>query len=54
MGTTYGYFNPSTFFGDEDIPQSVKMSVRSNLYWSDPTAAYEIGTTSMTVKITTD
>ena len=52
--TTYGYFTPSEFFGDEDIPESVKMSVRSYLYWSDPTEEYEIGTTSMTVKITTD
>ncbi|MYB50488.1 MAG: hypothetical protein F4X72_14690 [Dehalococcoidia bacterium] len=52
--TTYGYFTPSEFFGDKDIPESVKMSVRSNLYWSDPTQPYEIVTSSKTVKITSD
>ena len=54
QATTYGYFVPSEFFGDTDIPDSVKMSTRSYLYWSDPTAAYEIGNSAMTVKITTD
>ncbi|MDE2715610.1 MAG: hypothetical protein OXI33_01155 [Chloroflexota bacterium] len=52
--TTYGYFTPSDFFGDKDIPESVKMSVRSYLYWSDPTAPYESVTSSKTVKITAD
>ena len=54
QATTYGFFTPSEFFGDEDIPESVKMSVRTYLYWSDPTEPYEIGSTSITVKITTD
>ena len=54
QATTYGFFTPSEFFGDEDIPESVKMSVKTYLYWSDPTAPYEIASTSMTVKITTD
>ncbi len=52
--TTYGYFNPKEFFGDKDIPKSVKMSVRTELYWSDPTAAYETVTNQLTVKVTTD
>ena len=54
QATTYGYFTPSEFFKGKTIPKSVKMSVRTNLYWNDPTAAYETGTNSKTVKITTD
>ena len=54
QATTYGYFNPKTFFGNKTIPESVKMSTKTYLYWSDPTAAYETANSAMTVKITTD
>ena len=54
QASTYGYFDPELFFKNKTIPKSVKMSTRTQLYWSDPTVAYHTATNQLTVNITTD